>query len=84
MSNTIACSLGSSTANISACTDAGAALAPLLVDETGYSAGNPPQYYSQPRVGCTFPNMQQTGQSPNDPPQVGAKSTATSNHPSTP
>ena len=55
MSNTIACSLGSSTANISACTDAGAALVPL-----------------------------QTGQSPNDPPQVGAKSTATSNHPITP
>ena len=30
MSNTIACSFSSSTANISACTDAGAALAPLL------------------------------------------------------
>ena len=30
MSNTIACSLGSSMANISACTDAGAALVQLL------------------------------------------------------
>ena len=30
MSNTIACSLGSRMASISACTDAGAALAPLL------------------------------------------------------
>ena len=30
MLNTIACSLGSSMANIGACTDAGAALAPLL------------------------------------------------------
>ena len=84
MSNTIACSLGSNMANISACTDAGAALAPPLsgLEETGYPAGNPPQYYSKPRVGCSFPNMQQTGQIPN--PQVGAKSTTTSNHPSTP
>ena len=72
-------------ANISACTDAGAALIPLLSGGTGYPAGNPPQYYSQPRVGCSFPNMQQTGQIPNGPPQVGAKSTSTTvNHPSTP
>ena len=60
-------------ANISACTDAGAALIQLLSGGTGYPAGNPPQYYSQPRVGCSFPNMQQTGQIPNGPPQVGAE-----------
>ena len=69
-------------ANISACTDAGAALIPLLSGGTGYPAGNPPviiislnplQYYSQPRVGCSFPNMQQTGQIPNGPPQVVRK-----------
>ena len=65
-------------ANISACTDAEAALIPLLSGGTGYPAGNPPQYYSEPRV------MQQTGQIPNGPPQVGAKSTTTNNHPSTP
>ena len=29
-------------------------------------------------------NIQQTEQIPNDPPQVGAKGTITSNHPSTP
>ena len=29
-------------------------------------------------------NMQQTEQIPNDPPRIGAKSTTTSNHPSTP
>ena len=58
-------------ASISACTDAGAALIPLLSGGTGYPAGNQPQYYSQPRVGCSFPNMQQTGQIPNGPPQVG-------------
>ena len=29
-------------------------------------------------------SIQQTGQIPNDPPQKGAKSTTTSNHPSTP
>ena len=29
-------------------------------------------------------SIQQTGQIPNDPPQMGAKSTTTSNHPSTP
>ena len=55
MLSTIACSLGSSMANISACTDAGAALVPLLSGGTGYPARNPPQYHSQPRVGGSFP-----------------------------
>ena len=79
MSNTIACSLGSSTANISACTDAGAALAPLL------SGGNRlPSWQSTTILLPATCRLQLPHQSPNDPPQEGAKSTATSNHPSTP
>ena len=42
-------------ANISACTDAGAALAPLLREKTGHAAGDPIEDYSQTRGGYSFP-----------------------------
>ena len=82
-----------------ACTDAGAALAPLL------SGGTRVRHCRQstwrlwldtrrlplPSDDCyrlvfhTMPySMQQTEQISNDPPRIGAKSTTTSNHPSTP
>ena len=58
----------------------------------------PPEDYGQIRGGCSFSwmitvdwcfrtmpySMQPTEQIPNDPPRMGAKSTTTSNHPSTP
>ena len=68
-------------------------------EEPGYATGNPPEDYSQIRGGCSCPwmigcrlvllynavhSIQQTKQVPNDPPRMGAKSTTTSNHPSTP
>ena len=97
--NTCYCRLfKATTAYTSACTDAGAALAPLLIGEPGYATGNPPKDYGQIRGDSSFPwmiavdycfrtmpySIQQTEQIPNDPPRMGAKSTTTSNHPSTP
>ena len=60
-------------------------------EEPGYTTGNPPEDYGQIRGGCSFPwmiavgwcfctmpySMQLTGQIPNDPPRMGAKSTTT-------
>ena len=86
-------------AYISACTDAGAALAPLL------SRGTRVHHWQSalrlwpdtrrlqlPLDDCcrlvlpynAVHSIQQTKQIPNDPPRMGAKSTTTSNHPSTP
>ena len=49
------------TAYTSACTDAGAALAPALArcwgDEPGYATGNPPEDYGQILGGYSFPWM---------------------------
>ena len=67
-------------------------------EEPGYVTGNPSEDYGQTRGDCSFPwiiavdecfctmhtTKQQTEQIPNDPSQMGAKSTTTSNHPSTP
>ena len=63
-------------------------------EEPGYATCNPPEDYSQIALvyDCcrlvlpynAVHNIQQTQQIPNDPPQMGAKSTTTSNHPSTP
>ena len=87
------------TAYISASTDAGAALAPLL------SGGTRVRHWHSPRrlwpdtrrlqlplddcCRLVLPYnaahiIQQTKQIPNDPPRMGAKSTTTSNHPGTP
>ena len=86
-------------AYISASTDAGAALAPLL------SGGNRVRHWQSarrlwpdtrrlqlPLDDCcrlvlpynAIHSIQQTKQIPNDPPRMVAKSTTTSNHPSTP
>ena len=64
------------TAYTSACTDARAALAPQL-------SGGPrvPHWQSAPRL---WPDMRRLQQISNDPPRMGAKSTTTGNHPSTP
>ena len=91
--------LKATTAYTSVCTDAGAALAPLL------SGGTRVRHWQSARrlwpdmrrlqlplddcCRLVIPynavhNIQQTDQIPNDPPKMGAKSTTTSNHPSTP
>ena len=88
------------TAYTSTCTDAGAALAPLL------SGGTRVRYWQSARrlwpdtrrlqqlplddcCRLVLPynaehSIQQTKQIPDDPPRMGTKSTTTSNHPSTP
>ena len=67
-------------------------------EEPGYATGNLLEDYGQIQGCCSFPwmiavdqcyhtmpySMQLTGQIPNDPPRMGAKSNTTSNHPSTP
>ena len=68
-------------------------------EEPGYATGNPPEDYEPDTRRLQLPlddccrlvlpynavhSFQQTEQIPNDPPQMGAKSTTTSNHPSTP
>ena len=99
MSTTRHCRLfKATTAYTSACTDARAALAPQLsggprVPHLQYARRLWPD-----RGGCSFPrmiavdvcfrtipySMQLTEQISNDHPRMGAKSTTTSNHPSTP
>ena len=68
------------TAYNSASTDAGAALAPLLGGWTRV------RHWQSCRLGLPviYDSIQQTEQIPNDPPRMGAKSTTTSNYPSTP
>ena len=83
------------TAYTSACTDAGAALAPLLSGGTRVRHWESARrLWSDPRrlddcCRLVLPynavhSIPQTEQIPNDPPRMGVKSTTTSNHPSTP
>ena len=85
------------TAYASVCTDAGAALAPLLSGGTRVCHWQSARRLwpdtrrlQRPLDFCcrlcrTMPcSMQQTEQIPNNPPRMGAKSTTISNHPSTP
>ena len=87
------------TAYTSACTDAGAALAPLLRKRTRVCHWQSARrlWPDTRRVQLPLDNfcrlvlpynsvhsIQQTEQIPNDPPRMGAKSTTTSNHSSTP
>ena len=98
--NTCYCRLfKATTAHISASTDAGAALAPLLSGGTrvrhwqsARRLWSDTRRLQLPLDDCSrlvlpynaVHSIQQTKQIPNDPPQMGAKSTTTSNHPSTP
>ena len=98
--NTRYCRLFKATsAYTSACTDAGAALAPLLSGGTRVRHWQSAQRLWPDTRRLQLPlddccrlvlpynavhSIQQTEQIPNDPPQMGAKSTTTSNHPSTP
>ena len=83
----------------SACTDAGAALAPLLSGGTSVCHSQSARRLCSDTRRLQLPldnycslvlpysavhSIQQTEQIPNDPPRMGAKSTTTSNHPSTP
>ena len=86
------------TAYISASTDAGAALAPLLSGGTRVRHWQSARRLQPDTRRLQLPlddccrlvlpynavhSIQQTEQIPNDPPQMGTKSTTTSNHPST-
>ena len=87
------------TAYTSTCTDAGAALVPLLSRETRVRHWRSARRLWPDKRRLQLPlddccklvlpynavhNIQQTERIPNDPPQMGAKGTTTSNHPSTP
>ena len=79
--------LKATTASTSASTDAGAALAPLLSGGTSVRHWQSARRLWPDTRRLQLPlddSIQQTDQIPNDPPQMGAKSTTTSNHPSTP
>ena len=87
--------LKATTAYISACTDAGSALAQLLSGESRVRHWQSTQRFWPDTSRLQLPlddccrlvlpySMQQTEQIPNDPPRMGAKSTTISNHPSTP
>ena len=98
MSTTHYCRLfKATTAYTSACTDAGAALAPLLSRGARVRHWQSARRLWQRRLQLLLDDccrlvlpynaehsIQQTVQITNDPPQMGAKSTTTSNHPSTP